>query len=122
AFAIEGVEHNVPFLAAVMQSGRFRKGVLSTGFIAEEFPDGFHGVPPEGETLTILAAVGAALDHVYGERKRRISGQLTGRLVTREKNRVVRAGAQEIGLEVTRQEEAFAVRVAEGKGKKRTLV
>jgi len=121
-FAVEGVEHNVPFLAAVMQSERFRKGALSTGFIAEEFPGGFHGVKPEGDELLTLAAVGAALDHVYGERKRRISGQLTGRLVTREKNRVVRVGDREIDLEVLRQEDAFAVRIAQDKGKTRTLV
>ncbi len=120
AFAIEGVEHNVPFLAAVMQSERFRKGTLSTGFIAEEFPDGFKGVAPEGDTLATLAAVGAALDHVYGERKRRISGQLTGRLVTRQKERVVRVGAQDVKLEIVRQEDAFAVRLADTK--KRTLV
>ncbi|HEX5778702.1 MAG TPA: acetyl/propionyl/methylcrotonyl-CoA carboxylase subunit alpha [Xanthobacteraceae bacterium] len=120
AFAIEGVEHNVPFLAAVMQSERFRKGTLSTGFIAEEFPDGFKGVAPEGDTLATLAAVGAAIDHVYGERKRRISGQLTGRLVTRQKERVVRVGAQDVRLEIVRQEDAFAVRLADTK--KRTLV
>src|SRR5690606_4782440 len=73
-------------------------------------------------TLTTLVAVGAALDHVYGERKRRISGQLTGRLVTREKNRMVRVGDRDIELEIVRQDEAFAVRLAEGKGKLRTLV
>jgi propionyl-CoA carboxylase alpha chain len=105
-----------------MQSERFRIGALSTGFIAEEFPGGFHGLKPEGDELLTLAAVGAALDHVYGERKRRISGQLTGRLVTREKNRVVCVGDREIDLEVLRQEDAFAVRIAQDKGKARTLV
>jgi propionyl-CoA carboxylase alpha chain len=122
AFAIEGVEHNVPFVAAVMQSERFRKGALSTGFIAEEFPDGFRGRKPEGDELLVLASIGAALDHVYGERKRRISGQLTGRLVTREKRRIVRVGVRDIELEVLRQENAFAVRVTPGKDKPRTLV
>jgi propionyl-CoA carboxylase alpha chain len=121
AFAIEGVEHNVPFVAAVMRSERFRKGTLSTGFIEEEFPEGFHGLTPEGDELLTLAAVGAALDHVYGERKRRISGQLTGRLVMRERNRVVRVGGRDIELEVLRQEDAFAVRIVT-RGKARTLV
>jgi propionyl-CoA carboxylase alpha chain len=121
AFAIEGVEHNVPFVAAVMQSERFRKGTLSTRFIAEEFPEGFHGLTPEGDELLTLAAVGAALDHVYGERKRRISGQLTGRLVMRERKRVVRVGGRDIELEVLRQEDAFAVRIVT-RGKARTLV
>ena len=41
AFVIDGVRHNIPFLAAVMQRERWRAGRLSTGFIAEEFPDGF---------------------------------------------------------------------------------
>jgi propionyl-CoA carboxylase alpha chain len=112
AFAIEGVEHNVPFLAATMQNGSFRAGKLSTGFIAEEFPDGFHGIVPEGEVLLALAAVAAAVDQTYGERKRRISGQLTSRPVTREKRRVVRVGAAEVPLEIMRQEAAVAVSFA----------
>jgi len=116
-FAIEGVEHNVPFLAAVMQTARFREGKLSTGFIAEEFPEGFRGIAPEGEALHRLAAVAAQLDLIYGERKRRISCQLTGRPVTREQNRLVRVGSQEIKLEVLRQQDAVAVRFKGDSGK-----
>src|SRR6476620_32413 len=37
AFVIDGVEHNIPFLAALMQHPRWREGRLSTGFIAEEY-------------------------------------------------------------------------------------
>ena len=40
---LEGIGHNLPFLAAVMDHPRFREGRLSTGFIAEEYPDGFAG-------------------------------------------------------------------------------
>jgi propionyl-CoA carboxylase alpha chain len=122
AFAIEGVEHNIPFLAAVMQKPRFRDGPLSTGFIAEEFPEGFHGLKAEGEPLFVIAAVAATLDHIYGERKRRISGQLTGRAVTRAKDRVVCVGDAELKLEVLRQEDAFAVRIEGAKGLMRTMV
>src|SRR5207248_2241840 len=39
-FAIDGIRHNIPFLAALMQHPRFRAGRLSTGFIAEEYPGG----------------------------------------------------------------------------------
>ena len=46
AFEIEGIGHNVDFLSALMQHPRFRSGELTTGFIAEEYPDGFHGAPP----------------------------------------------------------------------------
>ena len=35
------------FLSALMRHPRFRAGRLTTGFIAEEFPDGFHGVERE---------------------------------------------------------------------------
>ena len=42
AFAIDGIRHNIPFLVALMAHPRWRAGKLSTGFIAEEFPDGFH--------------------------------------------------------------------------------
>jgi propionyl-CoA carboxylase alpha subunit len=89
AFAIDGVRHNIPFLAALMAHPRWRAGALSTGFIAEEYPGGFHADAAEGETARVLAAVAAAIDHVAGERKRNISGQMNGRLVTREKDRVV---------------------------------
>ena len=81
AFVIEGIRHNIPFLAALMAHPRWRAGKLSTAFIAEEFPDGFHAHAPEGEPAQVLAAVAAAIDHVLGERKRRISGQLEGPIV-----------------------------------------
>src|SRR5258707_1165535 len=81
SFYIEGIRHNIPFLSALMHHPRWREGNLSTGFIAEEFPKGFAVGAPEGEIARRLAAVGAAIDHVLGERKRQISGQMSGRLV-----------------------------------------
>jgi len=89
AFTIEGIRHNIPFLAALMRHPRFRAGRLSTGFIAEEYPDGFHPQRPEGDTAVVMAAVAAAIDHVLGERKRKISGQLASRKVTRARRRAV---------------------------------
>jgi propionyl-CoA carboxylase alpha chain len=114
AFAIEGIEQNIPFLAALMQHPRWRAGKLSTGFIAEEYPEGFRAVAPQGELAQMLAAVAAAIDHVLGERKRKISGQLIGRAVTRERRRIVRLGDTELELDVIRQDEAVAVRFADG--------
>jgi propionyl-CoA carboxylase alpha chain len=109
-FAIEGLRHNVTFLSALMQNARWRDGRLSTAFLREEFPDGFRPSAAEGDTALVLAAVAAALDHRLGERKRRISGQLSGRLVTREQRRVVRLGENEISLDVGRRGEGAAVR------------
>jgi len=108
-FTIEGIRHNIPFLAALMQHPRWQAGKLSTGFIAEEYPEGFRSPAPEGETARIIAAVAAAIDHVLGERKRSISGQMTGRAVTRERRRAVRLGDDEIALDVVRSGEGIAV-------------
>jgi propionyl-CoA carboxylase alpha chain len=44
SFYIRGLGHNVPFLSALMAHPRFHAGRLTTGFIAEEFPEGFHGI------------------------------------------------------------------------------
>ncbi|MDE5452688.1 acetyl-CoA carboxylase biotin carboxylase subunit [Bradyrhizobium sp. CSA112] len=110
AFYVDGIRHNIPFLSALMNHPRWREGKLSTGFIAEEFPKGFSARPPEGEIARRLAAVGAAIDHVLGERKRQISGQLTGRLVQRERRRAVWLERDEIALDVAREADGIAVR------------
>jgi propionyl-CoA carboxylase alpha chain len=75
-FAIEGIRHNIPFLSALMHHPRWQAGALSTGFIAEEFPHGFAIPAPEGDLARRLIVVGAAIDHVQNERKRRITGQM----------------------------------------------
>jgi propionyl-CoA carboxylase alpha chain len=115
AFTIVGIRHNVAFLAALMQHKRFQAGKLSTAFIAEEYPAGFRPVVPEGETQRVLAAVAAAVDHVQGERKRKISGQRAGQMVVRESERVVRLGEHEVALAITREGGALAVHFAKQK-------
>jgi propionyl-CoA carboxylase alpha chain len=115
AFTIEGIRHNIAFLAALMQHKRFQAGKLSTAFIAEEYPAGFRPVAPEGDTLRVLAAVAAAIDHVQGERKRKISGQRPGQRVMRETDRVVRLGQREVALAIAREGEALTVRFAKEK-------
>jgi propionyl-CoA carboxylase alpha subunit len=122
AFVIDGIRHNVPFLAALMAHPRWQAGKLSTGFIAEEFPGGFHAVAPQGETAKVLAAMAAAIDHVLGERKRRISGQLGGKTVTRESERAVWLGEKEIRLAVKRENGVIEVRFHEGKARASRVV
>ncbi len=110
AFVIEGIRHNIPFLSALMAHPRWRAGRLSTGFIAEEFPRGFHPHPPQREIAKTIAAVAAAIDHVLGERKRQISGQMNGHRVQRESARAVWLGADEVKLSVTREGRDILVR------------
>jgi propionyl-CoA carboxylase alpha chain len=117
AFYVDGIRHNIPFLSALMNHPRWREGNLSTGFIAEEFPNGFAGRVPEGETARRIAAVAAAIDHVFGERKRQISGQMIGRPVKREQRRAVWLDREEIGLEVARNDAgAIVVRFVDADG------
>ena len=116
AFYVDGIRHNIPFLSALMHHPRWREGKLSTGFIAEEFPTGFAARRPQGEVARRLAAVGAAIDHVLGERKRQISGQMSGRLVQRERRRAVWLEREEIALDVAREADAIAVRFIDAEG------
>ncbi|QPF85661.1 acetyl/propionyl/methylcrotonyl-CoA carboxylase subunit alpha [Bradyrhizobium genosp. L] len=117
SFYVDGIRHNIPFLSALMHHPRWREGRLSTGFIAEEFPKGFAVRVPEGEVARRIAAVGAAIDHVLGERKRQISGQMGGRVVQRERRRAVWLDRQEILLEVAREGAAIAIRFVDAEGK-----
>src|SRR4029079_3214869 len=101
ACELDAFRHNIPFLTTLMAHPRWRAGKLSTGFIAEEYRDGFHNPAPEGESAKMLAAVAVAVDHRLGQRKRRISGQLTGRAVTRATSRRVWLDAKEYAVDVT---------------------
>jgi propionyl-CoA carboxylase alpha chain len=105
AFHIDGIQHNIPFLSAIMHNRRWQAGNLSTGFIAEEFPQGFHGSDlPPGLAVT-LACVACALDNVENRRKRQISGQMSGRPVTFAPRRVVRLGADWHRLDILHEQE-----------------
>jgi propionyl-CoA carboxylase alpha chain len=99
AFYIDGIQHNVPFISAVMQHPRWREGRLSTGFIKEEFPEGFSPREPEGQPLITLAAVAGAIDHLGNARRRDITDQMSGHSVKFAKRRVVKIGAATVELE-----------------------
>ena len=122
AFYIDGIRHNIAFLAALMQHPRWRAGKLSTAFIAEEFPSGFAPIAPEGVTARTIAAVAAAIDHVLGERKRRISGQMAGRPVVRERLRSVWLGGTEMRLAVARESRGIGVRFVGGAGEEPAIL
>jgi propionyl-CoA carboxylase alpha chain len=78
AFDIQGIGHNVDFLSALMQHPRFRGGNITTGFIAEEYPEGFTGAPLD-ETLTAdLSALAAFVGTVHEARAGQIDQQLGG--------------------------------------------
>jgi propionyl-CoA carboxylase alpha chain len=78
-YLIRGIGHNIDFLSAVMQHPRFIAGEkVTTAFIAEEYPDGFHGAPVAPATTEALVAVAAVINAVEVERAQLIDGQLNG--------------------------------------------
>ena len=76
AFRIEGPGHNVDFLSALMQHPRFRAGELTTGFIAEEYPDGFDGAAASATMRRMVAAWIAGAEFTERARAGRISQRL----------------------------------------------
>ncbi|MFP3382560.1 MULTISPECIES: acetyl-CoA carboxylase biotin carboxylase subunit [Tritonibacter] len=76
SFEVEGIGHNLPFLAAVMDHPKFISGDITTAFIAEEYPDGFSGVElPEGD-LRRIAASCAAMHRIAEIRRTQVSGRM----------------------------------------------
>jgi propionyl-CoA carboxylase alpha chain len=116
AFVIDGIRHNIPFLSALMQHPRWREARLSTGFIAEEFPDGFHPLVAKGETELRLAVAAAHIDHTLNERKRHISGQLREPEQMRfELKRVVAMGKSRLELEIDPKQDDVSIVFADGR-------
>ncbi|HEX3216557.1 MAG TPA: acetyl/propionyl/methylcrotonyl-CoA carboxylase subunit alpha [Aestuariivirgaceae bacterium] len=99
-FFIDGIRHNVPFLARIMENERWRSGALSTGFIREEFPDGFEAIAPDPKLRDRLASVAVVLDHVENRRKRRITGQMSGQPVRFSTCRVVALGDEWLPIDI----------------------
>jgi propionyl-CoA carboxylase alpha chain len=79
-FEIEGLGQNIDFVNAIMQHPRFRSGELTTGFIAEEYPDGFQGAPASDDLKRSFVALAAFAATAEADRARRINGQLGKRL------------------------------------------
>jgi propionyl-CoA carboxylase alpha chain len=100
AFYIDGIQHNVPFLTALMQHPRWRSGRISTGFIKEEYPDGFKSRSATGRELEVLAAVATAIDHLGNARRREITHQMGGPAVRFAEHRVVSVGGAAMAVSV----------------------
>jgi propionyl-CoA carboxylase alpha chain len=73
-FHIEGPGHNTAFLSAVMDQDRFASGKLSTRYIVDEFPDGFHGLPVTSEQDELMIAVAGAMHLTLSRRARERGG------------------------------------------------
>jgi len=75
-FVIDGISDNVDFLSALMQHPRYRSGEITTGFIADEYPEGFEGAPADEQLIEDLTAIAGMVAVVSDERASEISDQL----------------------------------------------
>ncbi len=75
-YYLRGISHNISFLSAVMAHPRFKEGRLSTNFIAQEYPDGFHGAPLTPAARDGLIGVATVVHALSATREATISGQL----------------------------------------------
>jgi propionyl-CoA carboxylase alpha chain len=93
-FEIEGIGHNVDFLSALMQHPRFRSGAITTGFIAEEYPDGFQGAPTPEKLTERLAAIAAIAGSAEAARAAEIDQRLNGAITSNAEWVVTMDGAE----------------------------
>jgi propionyl-CoA carboxylase alpha chain len=78
-YYVRGISHNADFLSALMQHPRFRAGEkVTTAFIAEEYPDGFHGAATDPANLPGLLAVAAVVGRAAANRAAHVDGRLGG--------------------------------------------
>jgi propionyl-CoA carboxylase alpha chain len=120
-FVIRGIHSNIPFQAALLQHPRFVSGDFTTGFIAEEYPDGFKKDSVQPTDPKRLAALAAFMRYRYLEHIKMIDGQLAGHEMTIAKRFVVVTGARvgsnedikEIPIRVELKDSVYSVYIEE---------
>ncbi len=113
SFYVRGLGHNIGFLAALMAHPRFQAGRLTTGFIAEEFPDGFHGVDLPDEAKGDVVAVAAVVHQSYARRAAAGAPHFKTAAPVANGNWVVKTGAEHHAVTVV--ETAMGHAVIDGK-------
>jgi propionyl-CoA carboxylase alpha chain len=91
-FMIRGIHSNISFQAALLQHPRFVSGDFTTGFIAEEYPEGFKKDSVQPSDPKRLVALAAFMRYRYLEHIKMIDGQLAGHEMIIAKKFVVVTG------------------------------
>ncbi|MES2192736.1 MAG: acetyl/propionyl/methylcrotonyl-CoA carboxylase subunit alpha [Pseudomonadota bacterium] len=105
AFVIRGISSNIPFQSALLAHPKFVKGDFNTGFIAENYSQGFHAEDVPHDDPDFLVALAAYVNRRQLGRAAGISGQMPGHGVTVGEQFVV------IGLGADGQNKPSAVTV-----------
>ena len=81
AFVIRGISHNVGFQSALIGHPRFATVEFNTGFVAENYPNGYQAAGARHDDPAFLLAIAGAAHRRLWERAAGIEGQLHGRSV-----------------------------------------
>ena len=114
AFYVRGISHNIPFLASVVAHPRFVDGRLSTGFIAEEYPDGLQQRPLTSDERQRLLAVAGALQQREAVRRAGISGRARPAATGDPSAWVIRIDGGEYQAELQALPEGCRVKICHG--------
>jgi len=123
-FVIRGIHSNIPFQSALLQHPRFVNGDFTTGFIAEEYPEGFKKDSVQPTDPRRLAALAAFMRYRYLEHIKMIDGQLAGHEMIIAKKFVVVTGKKtgsmvdpiEIPIRVELKDGIYSVYIDEADG------
>ena len=123
-FVIRGIHSNIPFQAALLQHPRFVSGDFTTGFIAEEYPEGFKKDSVQPSDPKRLAALAAFMRYRYLEHIKMIDGQLAGHEMIIAKKFVVVTGKKsgsmndpiEVAIRVELKDGIYSVYIDESDG------
>ena len=77
-FIIRGISSNIPFQAALLAHSKFVAGDFNTGFIAENYANGFRAEDVPHDDPDFLVALAAFVRRKSRERAANLSGQLPG--------------------------------------------
>ncbi len=115
SFEIEGIACNISFLSAVFDHPKFISGDITTGFIEEEFTEGFAGVVHSQQTLEKIAAC-VAMMHRFAEiRRTKISGRIDHHVRRVGNEWTVKINKEEINLALDPFETGCRVKLNHGK-------
>jgi propionyl-CoA carboxylase alpha chain len=123
-FVIRGIHSNIPFQAALLQHPRFVSGDFTTGFIAEEYPEGFKKDSVQPADPKRMAALAAFMRYRYLEHIKMIDGQLAGHEMIIAKKFVVVTGSKvgsmldpyEVPIRVELKDGIYSVYIDEADG------
>jgi len=97
-FVIRGVSSNIPFQAALLGHPRFVAGDFNTGFIAENYAQGFRTEDVPHDDPDLLLALAAFVHRQYRQRASQISGQMAGHELSIDQDLVLVALGQQGAL------------------------